>query len=138
MEKNFYLVYNIYLTDKNQQEKELQMKKFLNINTILIALVLIVGLGGIWYMKANKTVGIMAVVNVDGENEKQYIPLDTDGLYTINAKLVATLEVKDGKIAFINSKCPDKLCEGFGHISHEGEMAVCLPAGVAVTIDEGK
>ncbi|MEG1862704.1 MAG: NusG domain II-containing protein [Oscillospiraceae bacterium] len=114
------------------------MKKLLNINTLLICLVLVAGIGGLWYMKSSKTVGTRAVVSIDGEEEKEYIDLNVDKVYTIDAKLVVTLEVKDGKIAFINSRCPDKLCEGFGHISHEGEMAVCLPGGVAVTIDEGK
>lgn len=112
------------------------MKKFLNINTILIGILLLCGLGGLWYVNANKTLGSRAVVMIDGEKEKQYIDLSKDGVYNIDAVFPVTLEVKDGSIAFINSQCPDKLCEGFGHISHEGEIAVCLPAGVALSIDE--
>ena len=47
-----------------------------------------------------------------------------------------TLEVKDGQIRFINSICPDHLCEGFGFISMEDESAICMPAGVAVLITD--
>lgn len=113
------------------------MKKFLNVNTMLIGLVLVLALGGFWYIKANQKTGAHAIVSVDGQSTKKSIDLSVEGTYTIdNAKLPVTLDVKDGKIAFINSQCPDGLCEGFGYISHEGEMAICLPAGVAVTIDE--
>ena len=45
-----------------------------------------------------------------------------------------SLEVKDGAIRFVDSQCPDHICEGFGFISQEGDYAVCMPAGVAVTI----
>ena len=74
------------------------------------------------------------VTVVDGESLT--IPLDQDEIYHIDARLPVTLEVKDGRIRFIDSQCPDLLCEGFGFISSEGEQATCMPAGVNVTIVE--
>lgn len=72
---------------------------------------------------------------VTGPNIKtQYLPLDTDGVYTIDAALPVTLRVQNGRIRFENSVCPDHLCEGFGWIFKEGQQAVCMPAGVAVTV----
>ena len=46
------------------------------------------------------------------------------------------LEVKEGKIRFINSVCPDHVCEGFGWLSKEEDKAVCAPARVVVSIEE--
>ncbi|MEG2929935.1 MAG: NusG domain II-containing protein [Oscillospiraceae bacterium] len=114
------------------------MKKFLNINTLLIGVVLCLGLGGIWYMNINKTVGAKAVVQIEEPKSKLEIDLSKNKTYTIDARLPVTLEVVDGGIAFIHSHCPDKLCEGYGYIRHEGEMSACLPAGVIITIDEAQ
>lgn len=68
--------------------------------------------------------------------ETQRIPLDADGVYRVEAALPVTLRVKDGRIRFEASVCPDHVCEGFGWISNEGQQAVCMPAGVAVTVTE--
>ncbi|MBQ3588282.1 MAG: NusG domain II-containing protein, partial [Oscillospiraceae bacterium] len=38
------------------------------------------------------------------------------------------------RIRFIESICPDHLCEGYGFISYEDETAICMPAGVAVLV----
>lgn len=114
------------------------MKKFLNINTLLISTVLIIALIGLWYLNFNKIAGDKAIVQIVGAKGSQKIEIDLSNnkVYKFDAALPVTLEVVDGTIAFINSQCPDKLCEGFGHIRHEGESASCLPAKVVVTIDE--
>ncbi len=77
--------------------------------------------------------GMYAQVSYHGETVQQ-IPLDADGLYAVEADLPVTLEVVQGKIRFVHSRCPDKLCEGFGWIGEEYQYAICLPAGVAVQI----
>ena len=59
------------------------------------------------------------------------LPLDKDGTYEISeGKLPVTLEVSEGRIRFINSRCPDHICEGYGWLSKEHDQAVCMPAGV--------
>ena len=45
------------------------------------------------------------------------------------AALPVTLEVKDGAVRFVNSVCPDHICENTGWLRLEGEAAVCAPAG---------
>lgn len=47
------------------------------------------------------------------------------------------LEVKNHRIAFISSDCPDKVCIHNGWLSREGEQAVCLPNRVSVTLTDG-
>ena len=54
--------------------------------------------------------------------------IDT-GRYTIH------LHVENGGIAFVDSPCPDHLCEGFGVLKNEGDWAACMPAKASVTIE---
>lgn len=66
------------------------------------------------------------------------LPLDKDGTYEISeGKLPVTLEVSEGRIRFINSRCPDHICEGYGWLSKEHDQAVCMPAGVVVSVEKG-
>lgn len=44
------------------------------------------------------------------------------------------LIIKDGKVGFTESNCPQKVCINTGFIGKPGEFAVCLPAGVFVRI----
>ena len=37
----------------------------------------------------------------------------------------------------MNARCPDKVCERAGRLSHPGDTAACVPAGVAVTVTGG-
>ena len=45
--------------------------------------------------------------------------------------------LQNGAIAFVESPCPDHLCEGFGWLSRAGDWAACLPAEASVTIEDG-
>lgn len=77
--------------------------------------------------------GTIAVVTYNGETVAE-ISLDKPDTYTIEGDLTATLVVENGKIRFVNSKCPDKICEAFGWIGRPGESAICAPARLAVQI----
>ncbi len=64
------------------------------------------------------------------------IPLDQDKRYDFQANGYGVhLVVEDGSIRFVESECPDHLCEGFGRLSHADQMATCLPAGVSVIVN---
>ena len=101
----------------------------------LIIVFLVFALAGVFLIYRNKTAvpGITAIVTIVGR-ETMYISLEEDGIYSIDTELPVTLEVKDGAIHFINSLCPDHICENDGYLSREGEQATCMPAGVSVII----
>ena len=48
---------------------------------------------------------------------------------------VVHLQVKDGAIAFLDSQCPDHVCEQFGWLDKDGAWAACVPAGVYVVVE---
>lgn len=76
-----------------------------------------------------------AVVAVDGQGERT-VSLLSDTVFTVtgNGGITLRIEVKDGAIRVAESGCPDHLCEQSGFLSHGGQAAVCVPAGVRVTV----
>ena len=78
---------------------------------------------------------LVAVVTVDGK-EVRRIDLTSceDEIITLDTSPTVTLQVKDGKIRFIDSLCPDSVCEDSGYLQSHGDTAACVPAGTVVTI----
>ncbi len=62
--------------------------------------------------------------------------LDEDGLFDVETEWGYTvhLEVADGAIRFIDSPCPDHVCESYGWISNENQFAICAPSTVTILI----
>ena len=115
----------------------LRMKSgFLKKPEIAIILSLCAACAAVVLILALQPKGAVAAVYYDGERIKT-ISLSRDGEYSVDAALPVTLEVKDGRIRFTGSVCPDKLCEGFGWIGEENEYAICMPAKVVVMIEAG-
>ena len=103
---------------------------------LIVAALLTAACVALLVIRNSKTkAGHYAEVSVNGA-VVQNIRLDEEGLHYIDALLPVTLEVTDGKIHFINSQCPDHLCEHFGLLSEPFEYAICLPARASVQIVE--
>lgn len=103
------------------------------INVLFVAVILLAALG-LWLVRSHKP-GLYAHVDF-GMGVTEDLPLSEDGdyLYEVGAYVVH-LQVKDGAIAFMDSQCPDGVCEDFGWLNEEGQWACCMPAGVFVTIE---
>lgn len=114
------------------------IKKVQKKELIIIAAVLLVCAAAAVCLYLFSPHGRTAIVSYIGTDKTEKIPLDKNGVYTItqDVKLTVTLRVENGAIRFENSQCPDHICENFGYISREGEYAVCLPAGLSVTVSE--
>ena len=111
------------------------MKK--SVKNLLFALVVLAAAGGLWLAARIARPARRARVEIVGA-EPVYLDLDRDGVYPVEgAALPVTLEVKDGAVRFVDSQCPDHLCEGFGWVKTEYDRAVCMPAGVAVSAEAG-
>ena len=78
---------------------------------------------------------LVAVVTVDGK-EVRRIDLTSaeDEVFTLDTSPTVTLEIKDGKIRFTDSHCPDSTCENSGFLDSHGDTAACVPAGTIVTV----
>lgn len=71
-----------------------------------------------------------------GMGAVEMLPLDTDYDYYYQVDgYIVHLQVWDGAVAFLDSQCPDHVCEAFGWLSEPGQWASCVPAGVMVTVE---
>lgn len=81
--------------------------------------------------------GAVAVLRYGSPQREETIDLTKDARYDIDTgSYTIHLQVADGGIAFVDSPCPDHLCEGFGVLRNVGDWAACLPAQASVTIEE--
>ena len=84
---------------------------------------------------APKAEPLVAVVDF-GDGITETIPLDEDHDYLYDVgDYIVHLQVKDGAIAFLDSQCPDHVCEQFGWLDKDGAWAACVPAGVYVVVE---
>ena len=96
--------------------------------------------GGVWiYTLCNREAGGMAVITVDGEEMLRvslsephtYIRQDQSG------EVLNTVVVRDGRVCVESANCPDQICVRTGWIEYDGQMIVCLPHKLIVTVRGG-
>ena len=62
-------------------------------------------------------------------NTTMNLPLDKNDTYDVDTGYYTVhIEIKDGAARFVDSPCPDHICESFGWLSNEDQTATCLPA----------
>lgn len=108
----------------------------------LIVIAAVLALAGalflFWFLTRTPAGTAQITVITPGGQTVQTVSLQPNRTLNIeDGALPVTLQIEDGRIRFIHSVCPDHLCEGFGWLGHEGEEAICLPAGVWVRVTEG-
>lgn len=63
------------------------------------------------------------------------LPLDVNQRYDVDTGyLTVHIEIKDGAARFVDSPCPDHVCEGYGWLTLEDQTATCLPARAVLTL----
>ena len=68
-------------------------------------------------------------------NTKLIFPLETDADYDVDTGyLTVHIKIQDGAARFVDSPCPDHICESFGWRSEEDQTATCLPARAVLSI----
>ena len=115
------------------------MYKKINRTEIIIIFLLIIVSSVFLFLNLKSEKGSVASVVYDSEEvvtfklddfkESSFYSMEEHGF-----NVPVTFELKDGQIRFVNSVCPDKLCENYGFISKKNQTAVCLPFKVAVII----
>ena len=120
------------------QKRNQNLKK----NLIFTAAVLLAAaaLGGYYLVRqANRPDKVAHLVYGRLERAQTDIDLREDADYSFQSNgYEIHLQVRDGAIAFVDSPCPDHVCEDFGWLSRPGQWACCVPAGVFVTIEEAE
>lgn len=120
--------------DLNTKKQALRGSGRWKINLAFAAVILIVAAVLILVLRSRGRDGLVAVVDF-GDDITETISLDTDYDYLYDVgDYIVHLQVKDGAIAFLESQCPDHVCEQFGWLNEDGAWAACVPAGVYVQV----
>ncbi len=121
-----------------------------DIKLIVGMLVLILGICGfaLWDSMNQEDNGLnTAVIMVAG---KEVLCIDLDGekdSFQITGEayvtdedpdaenIVATFERDENGIRFVNSQCPDHICENTGYCLYKGDTAICMPGQITLVIE---
>ncbi|MDR0271938.1 MAG: NusG domain II-containing protein [Clostridiales bacterium] len=85
----------------------------------------------IYLLTGGNVKGTTGQISIDGRIVKT-INLSQDAIFLIDENI--RFQVENGAIGFIESNCADKVCVNGGMISRQGQIAVCLPNRVSLTI----
>ena len=86
--------------------------------------------------KASQTGAPLCAELIYGDsNTKLTFPLEKDADYDVDTGyLTVHIRIQDGAARFVDSPCPDHICESFGWLSEEDQTATCLPARAVLSI----
>lgn len=90
-----------------------------------------------WKNVQNQNAGLPLTARLlyGDSGEKLDIPLEEDGVFDVDTGYYTVhIEVQDGAARFIDSPCPDHVCESFGWVSLEDQSATCMPARAVLVI----
>ena len=78
--------------------------------------------------------GAEAYVLVDGKNWARLNLFQDQDIEVPGPLGHSHIQVRDGKVRFVDSPCPTKACVHTGWLSQGGEVAICLPNHISVRI----
>lgn len=109
----------------------------LNINMKkLILLITVISLLSISILLYPHNTGQIAIIEQNGIEIKRIdlYAVAEPYFFDIDSKYPSKILVEHGQISFYKSTCPDKICEHYGKLSKEGQIAICLPANLIIRI----
>ena len=82
----------------------------------------------------SNTDSVILKIEVNGNTE--YYSLNQDQTVELSSgEYFLTVTVSDGSAWISHSTCPDGVCKTMGKINKNGQIAVCAPARVAISIE---
>ena len=110
--------------------------KKLLLNLVFAAVILATAAALLLVRRAGQTGAPLCAELIYGDaNTKLTFPLETDADYDVDTGyLTVHIRIQNGAARFVDSPCPDHVCESFGWLSEEGQTAPCLPARAVLTI----
>ncbi len=122
---------------KKSDKSTFSKNKKIRNDIILAAVILIIAVAGLLFIKFTKVQGNTVVVKINGVEAVSYSLAD-DIRYEIktgkNNENINVLVIKDGKAYITEADCPDGICKDYRPISFVGETIVCLPHKVVIEI----
>lgn len=103
---------------------------------LILAILAVSGLLSVIFYIQNQKAAKQVLVTVDGETVALLdLNQDTDLIIDGYGGSTDHLIIKDGYASITEASCPDKVCVRTGKIHKTGELIVCLPNRVVVSIE---
>lgn len=106
---------------------------------VILLLAAAIGIGYAISHAKNAASRMEAVVRYTaaGQTYTIALPMDQNQTYSIvTGTYTVHIQIQDGAAAFVDSPCPDHLCEEFGWLREEHAWAACAPAGAFLQIEK--
>lgn len=100
---------------------------------VLVLLVIVaLGVGGLTAASGQR-------LTVTTPEEELVFSLSTDRETVLvgNDGLALTVVIENGSAFVRTADCPDQVCVHTGRLSHSGDTAVCVPAGIVLRVEGG-
>ena len=104
---------------------------------VLFAAVVLAAAGLLFFLRSSRpgSAKLEAELTYGDANTVLPISLAKDAVYDVDTGyLTVHIQVQDGAARFVDSPCPDHICEHYGWIREEDQSATCLPARAVLTI----
>ena len=104
---------------------------------VLFAAVVLAAAGLLFFLRSSRpgSAKLEAELTYGDANTVLPISLAKDAVYDVDTGyLTVHIQVQDGAARFVDSPCPDHICESYGWLREEDQSATCLPARAVLTI----
>lgn len=119
--------------------EKIKLFKAADVFVIIAAVVISIIFAFVWFSGQQNT-GRLAVIEVDGQ---VYQTIDMDSLeheirVQTEGDISVTVVVSQDSAYVEHSECKDKICVNTGKLDRAGQISVCLPARVSLSITQDK
>jgi len=76
------------------------------------------------------------MVEIHHSGLSEIFELSADRYIVLESLPNVKFRIQDGRIAFVESDCPDQICVRTGFIGRHGQTAACLPNRVSIIVIE--
>lgn len=75
-------------------------------------------------------------VYIETEEDRWIYSIEEEQILNIPGRIGDSLvEIKEGKVRFLDSPCQDKLCEQMGWLESVNDWSACLPNGIMLIVE---
>ncbi len=109
---------------------------FKKADIVLAIALLLLGFGSLALLKGAQKDGSTVRVTVDGSLYGSYALDEDRTVEIVTAHGSNVLHIEDGRVRITEADCPNQDCVEKGAISRQGQIILCLPHKLSVTITE--
>jgi len=99
---------------------------------LILVSVLIIGGLVFYFIQQNNSSNLYAQITHGSTVAK--LNINENGAFSLPELPRVIFEVRNNRVAFVFSDCPDQLCVNAGFLNRAGQMAACLPNGLILSV----